>query len=468
MQNKNHFALTDKAYISGLVGALIVILAGYIYSKESLFQNSSAFFVKTDMTAFHVLLFCAFSMFIIELITRKKTEKTIFVLSAKIKNRKYLSFIKECVLQYLLELIILFTAVFFYRSASEYGFAAKKGYYKPWFNVMDVIVNAYLYFGFFYVAFTRAFQSGQKADKKEPSFLLLKTIYLFFQNIMVRLSIKSRPLETLKKYLRTIYEDSEKYEEKDKYVVLGVFVKLFFIPVMTVFFFDQFKHLVNNWGFLTERFGAFFAGRRDTLMSIRDFHNVSFSFIFSIDVGVAWCGYVFSSRWIKNSYTSVEPTFFGWAVALLCYPPFRVFLGFYFPVPAEKAFFSISSAWVVTLLALLSVISYLIYMAATLVFGLRFSNLTNRGIIRTGPYAYIRHPAYAAKNLSWWLVMLPSVLYAAYTKENLTLILQVFGLIIMSSLYYFRAITEEKHLLKDEAYVQYCKKVKYRFIPRIL
>ena len=37
----------------------------------------------------------------------------------------------------------------------------------------------------------------------------------------------------------------------------------------------------------------------------------------------------------------------------------------------------------------------------------RFSNLTHRGIITNGPYRYSKHPAYLAKNLSWWLVSMP-------------------------------------------------------------
>jgi len=58
--------------------------------------------------------------------SKKKTEKKFSILSEKIKNKNHLSFIIECTLQYFLELVILLAAVFFYRTASEYGFAAKK------------------------------------------------------------------------------------------------------------------------------------------------------------------------------------------------------------------------------------------------------------------------------------------------------------------------------------------------------
>ena len=41
-----------------------------------------------------------------------------------------------------------------------------------------------------------------------------------------------------------------------------------------------------------------------------------------------------------------------------------------------------------------------IYAWATMAFGLRFSNLTHRGILTHGPYAFTKHPAYMSKNAS--------------------------------------------------------------------
>ena len=40
-------------------------------------------------------------------------------------------------------------------------------------------------------------------------------------------------------------------------------------------------------------------------------------------------------------------------------------------------------------------------------FGFRFSNLTHRGILTHGPYAWTKHPAYLSKNLFWWFAVLP-------------------------------------------------------------
>jgi hypothetical protein len=48
-----------------------------------------------------------------------------------------------------------------------------------------------------------------------------------------------------------------------------------------------------------------------------------------------------------------------------------------------------------------------IYAWATVAFGFRFSNLTHRGILTHGPYAWTKHPAYVSKNLFWWCAVLP-------------------------------------------------------------
>ena len=56
-------------------------------------------------------------------------------------------------------------------------------------------------------------------------------------------------------------------------------------------------------------------------------------------------------------------------------------------------------AWLVFLTA--------VYAWATVAFGFRFSNLTHRGILTHGPYAWTKHPAYVSKNLFWWCAVLP-------------------------------------------------------------
>ena len=46
-------------------------------------------------------------------------------------------------------------------------------------------------------------------------------------------------------------------------------------------------------------------------------------------------------------------------------------------------------------------------------------------------------------------------------------ILVTFSTFAWVYIYYLRAITEERHLIKDPEYQEYAKKVKHRFIPKI-
>ncbi len=84
-------------------------------------------------------------------------------------------------------------------------------------------------------------------------------------------------------------------------------------------------------------------------------------------------------------------------------------------------------------------------------FGLRFSNLTHRGIITSGPYRWIKHPAYFFKCLSFWLISIPFLsnrgLEAALSQSAL--------LILANAVYVARAYTEERHLSRDPVYREY-------------
>ncbi|MFO7446582.1 MAG: hypothetical protein R6W90_09455 [Ignavibacteriaceae bacterium] len=107
---------------------------------------------------------------------------------------------------------------------------------------------------------------------------------------------------------------------------------------------------------------------------------------------------------------------------------------------------SMYSIWGVVILALLFV-----YMWASTAFGIRFSNLTNRGILTNGPYRFCMHPAYFSKNLSWWLVSVPFISQAGPAEALRHSLL----LLLLNVIYYLRAITEERHLSQDPNYVKY-------------
>lgn len=92
-----------------------------------------------------------------------------------------------------------------------------------------------------------------------------------------------------------------------------------------------------------------------------------------------------------------------------------------------------------------------VYTWATVVFGPRFSNLTNRGIITSGPFRWTKHPAYISKNLSWWLIAVPFVSQQGAGAAALNCL----ALLGVNAIYWIRAKTEERHLMQDPVYQEY-------------
>lgn len=234
-------------------------------------------------------------------------------------------------------------------------------------------------------------------------------------------------------------------------------VKFFFLPIMTVF-------LVGNaWGFE--------AGIRVALLypnqSLMDtgflarLYDIAYEGMYLLDVAIAVIGYSCTLRIFDTHIRWADPTLLGWGVALACYPPFARVLDVYISYNEGGQYWSDSfSGTPVVLLLVGAVILALsaIYAMATVAFGLRFSNVTNRGILSRGPYAYVRHPAYVAKNLVWWLLSVPFLHSPGACLR----------LLAWNGLYFARAITEEQHLKKDPHYREYMEKVKYRFIPGVI
>jgi protein-S-isoprenylcysteine O-methyltransferase Ste14 len=103
-----------------------------------------------------------------------------------------------------------------------------------------------------------------------------------------------------------------------------------------------------------------------------------------------------------------------------------------------------------------------IYTWASVSFGLRFSNLTHRGVITNGPYRFSKHPAYLSKNLSWWFEAMPFIAPfvfgfrgAGWSGHWAGAAAHTLRLLGVNLIYYIRARTEERHLSHDPLYVRY-------------
>ncbi len=180
--------------------------------------------------------------------------------------------------------------------------------------------------------------------------------------------------------------------------------------------------------------------------------------LFCVDVQIGTVGYLMTFRPLDAHIRSGNPYLAGWLAALMCYPPF-VFvmmgsglLGYEFGTPGQgDANWTVWLAgrpllmwgWAGTLVLLTG-----IYAWATVAFGLRFSNLTYRGVLTNGPYRFTRHPAYLSKNLFWWLSTLPFLVTNASATDAVR---NVVALCLVNAIYYWRARTEEEHLWHEDA-----------------
>ncbi|WP_231621565.1 methyltransferase family protein [Sphingomonas sp. 37zxx] len=178
--------------------------------------------------------------------------------------------------------------------------------------------------------------------------------------------------------------------------------------------------------------------------------------MFVIDVGFATVGYMLTLRPLDAHIRTANPYASGWVAALICYPPFILMSPGgpldYHPGSGEWSDWFAGHPLLLSLIGAVLVALTLIYAWATVAFGLRFSNLTHRGIITNGPYRWTRHPAYLSKNLFWWLSTIP-ILTTTDSLSDAARNTILLGLV--SGVYYWRGKTEERHLAADPAYRDY-------------
>ncbi|WP_183619980.1 methyltransferase family protein [Rhizobium leguminosarum] len=180
--------------------------------------------------------------------------------------------------------------------------------------------------------------------------------------------------------------------------------------------------------------------------------------VFLLDVVLAAGGYIATFKLFGWHVRATETTALGWLVCLICYEPFfpaisQAFLP-YREGPGWEDVIQEGSA-VFILWSIATLFCLVIYVWATVAFGPRFSNLTHRGIITTGPYRFIKHPAYVSKNISWWLLAIPSFIASGFAEG----LARAGMLAIVSCIYVLRARAEERMLSKDPAYLDYAESV---------
>lgn len=251
-------------------------------------------------------------------------------------------------------------------------------------------------------------------------------------------------------------------------------VKGFFFPLMFAFLCNNLPGLhwrqehALAWDNLCGKSGV------DAAQAFLVLHRYAHNFLFSIDLAFVACGYVLTLRWIQSHVRSAEPTALGWTAALVCYQPFWTQIG-----DLYLGYWS-DGDWVSKLLNFNLPLYYLcgfgilffetLFVWATISFGLRFSNLTHRGIVTKGPYFFTKHPAYITKICAFFLISLPwidsrptvfghlgAMPLSTYGIRNLCMLAG------LAFVYWVRAKTEERNLSSmDPAYTIYSDEIRRR------
>ncbi|MBB4641820.1 methyltransferase family protein [Rhizorhapis suberifaciens] len=180
--------------------------------------------------------------------------------------------------------------------------------------------------------------------------------------------------------------------------------------------------------------------------------------MFVVDVAFATVGYMLTMKPLDAHIRTANPHIAGWVAALICYPPFVLMNNGgpldYHSGTQDWAWWFAGHPLILWMLGGVLVALTAIYAWATVAFGLRFSNLTHRGILTHGPYRWSKHPAYLSKNLFWWLSTLPFLV----SNGSLTDMVRNTALLgVVGGVYYWRARTEERHLLSDPDYRAYAE-----------
>ena len=258
---------------------------------------------------------------------------------------------------------------------------------------------------------------------------------------------------------------------QEKHAMMFLLIKVIYGPLMVsnlLASYNTIGQIMNGMSKLPEsasRLYMFDAG-----------YELLFNLVFFLDPVMFAVGYHSESGLLGNKLRYAETNPFHIFVCLACYLPFNMATGAVLG-PSSRSHLilwhgdlSHPFTWA---LRGLGVLFLLLLLSSSLSMFTRASNLTNRGIVDWGPYRLIRHPGYLAKNMFWLLTLIPAFVpnkadprftWPAYLWFCATLI---WGFLGWCTLYYLRAITEERFLMRDPDYVAYCRKVRYRFIPGV-
>lgn len=338
-------------------------------------------------------------------------------------------------------LLVLYKGFFLY---------SEEDYLSFWY-LFKMAWIGWLFLGLPYYIISLKYFYGYRWDKYCPAFFILCITSRIFKSISNSLSGKAPD-----QYQRS-FADLFWRANHFRIAWTSIIVRAFFVPLMLILFINisenahqQFQQIVSAYTINDPTL--------DIYTTCTLWFSLFFILFFLIDTSLALLSYCHSSRMIDSPVKSVDKTGLGWISCIVCYPPWFKFVQWYFVFPT-LGIGNLPDTPIKLILMGLVVLLVGIYAWSTIAFGLRFSNLSYRGMITRGPYRYCRHPAYAAKCLSWWVQFLPA----------LTTYMSIVGMLGWTFIYCLRALTEERHMLSvNKKYALYMKQVRFRFVPGLV
>ena len=261
-------------------------------------------------------------------------------------------------------------------------------------------------------------------------------------------------------------DDSWRPSYVETHAIIFVLIKTFYGP-LTVY------GMIENYNTAIPLIETL-AGKISRVEFFDTTYRLFYAFVFFAEAAIYAIGYHTDSKLFGNKVRYVETNPFHIFVCLACYAPFSLatmqFFGASFQDPYILWAGNINHpmTWVLRGIGVIFLAGFL---SSAVALFTKASNLSNRGIVTGGGFRIVRHPGYSSKIMFWILTFIPTFIpnttARMFTWKGYILycIVTVLGFLGWATLYFLRGITEERFLMRDPEYVEYCKKVKYHFIP---
>lgn len=273
--------------------------------------------------------------------------------------------------------------------------------------------------------------------------------------------------ETTEDFLKNI---EPKEDEKQAFMIL--FMKTFFgVCTINLLCNEYLINLKYNFEFLYAIYAQAVTDintglgtLQGIIQYINDSGDVWLKIILTLITLILAFSYLTELDLFKNKIKSIDTTPLGILTCIACYYPVTLITNKAFQVTTESLL-PVDNEILLALLNILVILVNIGILISILKLGTKSGNLTNRGIVTGFPYNIIRHPNYSLYIVYILLTTIPLII-----SPNISIVEKsmMFGAtLIWIYIYYLRAITEERHLIKDPEYQKYVEKVKYRFIPKL-